>query len=93
MTKKSMFNLNLPRVYFCSLKMYIQSDNHFNIVLELIDEIDEEQYVYSSDNSQDTKKSSSFMYEKQVSLEKNITNYYQGENFPIKGSMRVNCRK
>lgn len=67
--------------------MYIQSDNHFNIFIELIDEIDEEQYVYSADNSQDTKKSSSFMYEKQISLEKNITNYYQGESFPIQGGL------
>jgi hypothetical protein len=66
--------------------MYIRSDNHFNITIELIDEIDEAQYVYSSDDSQGSKKSSSYMYERQISIEKNIVNYYQGENFPVIGN-------
>ena len=67
------------------MKMYIQSDNHFNITFELIDQIDEEQYIYSADDSQGTRKSSSYMYEKQISEEKNIVNYYQGETFPVIG--------
>jgi hypothetical protein len=65
--------------------MYIQSDSHFNIVVELIDEIDEEQYVYSSEENGSTKRSSAYMYERQIFKEKNIVNYYQGETFPIKG--------
>lgn len=81
-----MFELSLPRVYFCSLKMYIQSDSQFNILVELIDEIDEEQYVYNDDNSNEKKKSSSFMQEKQIALQNNIINYYQGETFPVKGN-------
>ena len=78
------------------MKMYIRSDSHFNIVVELIDEIDEEQFVYNEDASSDVKrKSSSFMHEKQVALENNIANYYQGESFPVKGwfCIGINFRK
>ena len=54
-------------------------------MVELIDEIDEEQFVYNDSSSDVKRKSSSFMQERQIALEKNIANYYQGESFPIKG--------
>lgn len=66
--------------------MYIQSDSHFNVVIELIDEIDEEQYVYSAKEHGSSKRSSEYMYERHIFQEKGIDDYYQGETFPIKGA-------
>ena len=64
--------------------MFIRSDNYFNIRLEFIDEIDQEQYVYSSTH-QTNKKSSEYTYERKMDEEKAVHNYFQGEIFPIKG--------
>ena len=82
LTKKSVFDLNLPRVYFCSLKMFIRSDNHFNVRIELLDETEEDQYSYNESEDKTKPKST---HNQQVYQDRNVSNNFQGENFPIKG--------
>jgi hypothetical protein len=84
LTKKSEFHLGLNRIYFCSLKMYIRSDSQFNVKIELIDEIDEEVYQYSKDES--SAKASNYAYLREIYKEKRITNYFLGDNSPLKGT-------
>lgn len=86
LTKKNEFKLALPRVYFCSMKLYMRSDNHFNVRLEMIDQIDEERAMMSEKETTYVKSSESAQLKK-VFQENNVHTYLSGDLFPIKGKL------